>query len=182
MKLIALRAPCAVALFAALPAGVCPSSTASPPPDPYQPLTFLIGHCWKGTFPGSQQTDEHCFSWIYGGKFVRDEHVVHGADGRALQSGESIYPWDASAGQLQYLYVESSGGFVRSAVSAQSDALVFPPASYIDPQSGKAQTIRSRWQRTAEDAYEVLTEFQSGDGWVLGFRTRMQRVKDPAAS
>jgi hypothetical protein len=178
MRSFDLRARSAITTLALL----CQPSPASPPPTPYEPLTFLIGHCWKGTFAGDQRTDQHCFSWIYGGKFVRDEHVVRGADGRALQSGESIYLWDASSGQLQYLYVESSGGFVRGAVSAQSDALVFPPASYIDPQGGKAQTVRSRWQRTAEDVYEVLTEFQAGDGWVLGFKARMQRVKDAAAS
>lgn len=34
----------------------------------YGPLAFLVGHCWKGTFPGGKQTDEHCFSWIYDGK------------------------------------------------------------------------------------------------------------------
>ena len=97
--------------FRGCPRGSLPvSSTPSTPPDPYQPLTFLIGHCWKGALPGGQRIDE------------------------------------------------------------------------VDPQSGKAQTARSRWQRTAEDAYEVLTEFQAGDGWVLGFKARMQRVKDAAAS
>ena len=48
---------------------------AAPPAQGYQPLAFLVDHCWKGTFPGGQVTDEHCFSWIYGGKFVRDEVV-----------------------------------------------------------------------------------------------------------
>jgi len=35
-------------------------------------------------------TYEHCFSWIYGGKFVRDEHVVHRGAGRPDDFGESI--------------------------------------------------------------------------------------------
>jgi hypothetical protein len=51
------------------------------PPAPYQPLAFLVGHCWQGTFPDGKATDGHCFSWIYGSKFVRDEHVVHSGDG-----------------------------------------------------------------------------------------------------
>ncbi len=174
MKSFDPRTPCAITLLAL----ACQSSLASPPQAPYEPLTFLIGHCWKGTFAGDQRTDEHCFSWIYGGKFVRDEHVVRGSDGRAVQSGESIHLWDASSGQLQYLYVESSGGFCRGTVSVQSDALVFPPAGCVDMESGKTRTIRSRWQRAGEDAHEVLTEFQVPDRWVPGFKARMQRVKD----
>lgn len=169
-----LLAFCAIALGAL----ACRQSTAAPPPSPYEPLEFLIGHCWKGTFPGTERTDEHCFSWMYGGKFVRDEHVVRGGDGRALQSGESIYLWDAASGELQYLYIESSGGYCRGAVSSAKDALVFPPALYVDPQSGEAHNIRSRWQRTADDVYEVATEFELRDGWVPGFKARMQRVKD----
>jgi hypothetical protein len=53
-------------------------------------------------------TDEHCFSRICGGKFVRDEHVVH-RDGRPDAFGESIYLWDPAAGRLEYLYIESAG-------------------------------------------------------------------------
>ena len=57
-------------------------------PDPaYQPLEFLAGHCWKGAFPGGKQTDEHCFTWVYGGKFLRDRHTVR-ADGKPDALGE----------------------------------------------------------------------------------------------
>jgi hypothetical protein len=150
---------------------------AVPPPDPYQPLAFLVGHCWKGALPGGQQTDEHCFSWMYGGKFVRDEHVVRAGDGRSLQSGESIYVWDAASRQLQYLYVESSGGFSRGTVAAEQDGLVFPAASYIG-EGGKALAVRSRWTRAGDDAYDILTEFQEKEGWVRGFSLHMQRVRN----
>jgi hypothetical protein len=56
----------------------------------YQPLAFLAGHCWKGSFPGGKQTDEHCFTWIYEGKFLRDRHTVHG-EGQPDSLGESIF-------------------------------------------------------------------------------------------
>src|SRR5207344_2011873 len=85
---------------------------------PYQPLAFLIGHCWIGTFPDSEVTDKHCFSWVYGDKFVRDQHVVHRANGKPDDRGESIYLWDSAARQLQYLYIESGGGFSRGTVAA----------------------------------------------------------------
>jgi hypothetical protein len=140
----------------------------------FEPLAFLVGHCWKGTFPDGKMTDEHCFSWIYGGKFVRDEHVVHKGGGQPDGFGESIYVWDAPSGQLQYLYIESAGGFSRGIVSSENDALVFPAATYSE--KGQVQTYRSRWQRIGSDAYDVVTEFRDGDRWVPGFTIHMQKV------
>ena len=134
------------------------SMPAQAPPSPYQPLAFLVGHCWKGTFPDGKATDEHCFSWIYGGKFVRDEHVVHRGDGHPDGLGESIY----------------ASGFSRGTVSGEGDALVFPPASYLE--KGETQTYRSRWQPAGQDAYDVVTEFQVKDGWVPGFKLHMEKV------
>ena len=90
------------AAAAILLAGMAMAAPAEAPPAPYQPLAFLVGHCWKGTFPDGKATDEHCFSWIYGGKFVRDENI------------------------------ESAGGFSRGTVSGEGDALVFPPTSYLE--------------------------------------------------
>jgi hypothetical protein len=69
----------------------------------YEPLAYLVGHCWRGSFPGSTVSDEHCFSWVYGGKFVRDQHVVHHGDGKPDELGESIYVWDAATRRLEYL-------------------------------------------------------------------------------
>jgi hypothetical protein len=142
----------------------------------YQPLAFLVGHCWKGTFPGSSVSDEHCFSWIYGGRFVRDEHVLHRGAGQADAFGESIYLYDGLSGQLQYLYIESAGGYSRGTVSGEGAALVFPSTTYTE--DGHTRTYRSRWVRTASDAYEVVTEFQDNDRWVPGFTVHMQQVHD----
>jgi hypothetical protein len=141
-------------------------------PSGYEPLAFLVGHCWKGTFPDSQVTDEHCFSWIYGGKFVRDEHIVRGM-GPKDAFGESIYVWDAARRELQYLYIESAGGFSRGSVASEGDTLVFAPSTYTQDHS--THTIRSRWQRAGADAYEVLTETQNKDGWAPLFSVQMHR-------
>jgi hypothetical protein len=167
MKRILLRTLCAALLLA-------PAATMAAPDPAYQPLGFLAGHCWKGTFPDGKQSDEHCFAWIYDGKFLRDTHTVRG-DGHADMLGESIYFWDSSAKQLEYLYIESQGGFSRGAVGTDGDALVFPPTSYVE--DGVTQTYRSRWQRAGDAAYDVVTEFQAKDGWVPGFKVHMERVQ-----
>ena len=146
---------------------------AAPPASAYEPLAFLIGHCWKGTFPGSEVTDVHCFSWVYGDKFVRDVHVVHRGPGHE-DEGESLYLWDAASGELQYLYIESAGGFSRGTVARDGDTLVFPPSHYTE--NGEEQTYRSRWQRSGEHAYDVLTEFSVKGQWTPGFRVHMQEL------
>jgi hypothetical protein len=149
-----------------------PSFAAADALPAYQPLEFLAGHCWKGSFPGGR-TDEHCFSWIYEGKFLRDLHTLR-SDGHPDAWGESIYFWNSPAKQIEYLYIESGGGFSRGEVSADKDALVFPDTSYVE--SGKTQVYRSRWQRRGESAYDVVTEFRTADGWVSGFKVRMEQV------
>jgi hypothetical protein len=156
----------------ALCAPLAPCTAEAPPGAALQPLRFLVGHCWKGTFADGGATDEHCFSWIYGGKFVRDEHTVH-REGTPDAFGESIYLWNAAAGALEYLYIESSGGYSRGTVATDGDALVFPPASY--QENGHEQAYRSRWQRVGADAYDVVTEFRAQDRWVPGFMLHMRR-------
>ena len=175
MKLRHLWLSSAVALAAAA-AG--PAATAPQAADPYQPLAFLIGHCWKGSFAGDAHvTDEHCFSRVYGGKFVRDEHVVH-REGRPDAFGESIYLWNSATGQLEYFYIESAGGFLRGTVTAEDGALVFPAAGFVE--KGESTNVRSRWQRAGDDAYDVVTEFQVKDRWVPGFSLHMQRERGSA--
>lgn len=150
----------------------CGAANAEPAAG-YEPLAYLAGHCWKGVFPGGKQSDEHCFSWIYDGKFLRDRHTVRSA-GQPDSLGESIYFWDSASHQIQYLYIESDGGFSRGSVSADKEALVFPDTSYVE--NGKTQIYRSRWQRNGESAYDVVTEFQAKDGWAPGFKVHMERV------
>jgi hypothetical protein len=152
-----------------------PSCSFADPMVPYQPLAFLAGHCWRGTFPGGKQTDEHCFSWIYDGKFLRDRHTVH-ADGQPDALGESIYFWNSSQKQLEYLYIESDGGFSRGPVSQDQDSLIFPDTSYVE--NGKTTVYRSRWQHSAPNAYDVVTEFRGKDGWIPGFKVHMERLAD----
>src|SRR5579862_8164868 len=160
----------ATAGAAALLALALPAAT---PDAGLAPLAFLAGHCWRGTFHDGKTTDEHCFSWIYHGKFMRDRHVVR-TPGAPDGFGESIYLWDAATQQLQYLYIESGGGFSRGSVTAEGTTLVFPQSTYSE--GGKTQTIRSRWTRAGGDGYDVSPEFQGKDGWVPGFALHMQRV------
>jgi hypothetical protein len=151
---------------------VIPSMAAADPSAAYQPLAFLAGHCWSGSFPGGKQTDTHCFSWIYDGKFLRDKHTVR-TSGQPDALGESIYFWDSAAKHIEYLYIESDGGFSRGAVSTAGDSLLFPDTTFVE--DGKTQVYRSRWRHSAQNAYDVITEFQTNNNWVPGFTIHMER-------
>jgi hypothetical protein len=151
---------------------IIPFLAAADPSVSYQPLAFLAGHCWTGTFPGGKQTDTHCFSWIYDGKFLRDQHTVR-TPGKPDALGESIYFWDSAAKQIEYLYIESDGGYSRGAVSTDADSLVFPDTSFVE--NGKTQVYRSRWRRSADNAYDAITEFQTKNNWVPGFTIHLER-------
>lgn len=148
-------------------------SAAEAQPSPYAPLAYLADSCWQGALPGGKDVDTHCFSWVYGGKLLRDQHTVHGA-GHEDYLGETIYFWDAATQKLRYLYIENAGGSSLGAVEASGDTLVFPETSY--QEGGQTQLYRSRWQKSGTDAYDVITEFKGKDGWVPGFSAHMKKT------
>lgn len=148
------------------------ASGIAEPIDPLQPMAFLAGHCWKGEFPDGKRTDEHCFTWLYGGKALRDTHTVRAA-GRPDYVGETTYYWDSVAKRVEYLYVENLGGISRGSVENTPGALVFPATPYV--ADGETMTYRVRWTRLTDTSYEAWSEAQVKDGWATMFRLTMKR-------
>lgn len=154
MKKPSFALPLALAL-APLPAA------ASPDPA-LEPLAFLAGHCWIGTMPGTTDTDEHCFSWMYEGRYLRDRHVVRRGE-KAVYEGESIYYWHSVAKRVEYFYVTAAGGHAQGSMAAEGDTLDFPAAVMVS--GGKSFGFRGKWKRVGEDGYEVLREYETQKGW-----------------
>jgi hypothetical protein len=128
-----------------------------------EPLAFLAGHCWKGTIPGTPDTDEHCFSWIYDGKYLRDRHVVRRGD-KAVYEGESTYYWNSAAKQVEYFYVTAAGGHAHGRMVLEGALLTFPASTLIS--GGQSYGFRAQWKRAGDDGYEVLREYQAEQKWV----------------
>jgi hypothetical protein len=147
-------------------------SAAAAPIEPLQPMAFLAGHCWKGDFPDGKQTDEHCFTWLYDGKALRDTHTVR-APGRPDYIGETTYYWDSAAKRVEYVYIENLGGISRGNMQNTADALVFPATQYV--ADGQAMTYRVRWTRLSDTSYEAWSEMQGKDGWTTMFKLTMKR-------
>ena len=150
---------------------VCSTSIAEPI-EALKPMAFLAGHCWKGEFPDGKRTDEHCFTWLYEGKALRDTHTVR-APGKPDYVGETTYYWDSAAKRLDYLYVENEGGISRGSVQGAPDALIFPATQYI--ADGQTMTYRVRWTKLNDTAYEAWSETQGKDGWTTMFKLMMKR-------
>ena len=159
-------------MLAMLPLLLSLPAAAEIPSDPYASLAYLAGHCWAGTMRGGKDVDTHCFTWVYDRKFLRDQHVVKG-DGHADYVGETLYYFDSADKKLKYLYIENKRGSGAGAVAFADDALVFPPTEF--QADGKTQVYRSRWTKSGDDAYEVVTEFKQADGWGGGWNVRMER-------
>ena len=138
-----------------------------------EPLAFLVGSCWRGTFPDGRQTDTHCFTPAHGGAFVRDLHVVAGA--ARPYSGETLYRWDGAAGQIRFDYYASDGSHSGGAALPAADGLAFPAETHRAPD-GSETVIRSSWTRDGADAYLVRAEARQVERWRELWRMRMVRT------
>ena len=151
-----------------------PCFVTGAPLDALSPMAFLAGHCWKGTFPGSNRTDEHCFTWLYDGKALRDVHTVR-APGVPDYVGETTYYVDSLARRVEFVYIENLGGISRGTMQPTDGALVFPATQYVE--GGSAMTYRVRWTRTGDDSYEAWSEMQDKSGWTTMFKVMLTRVR-----
>jgi hypothetical protein len=133
-----------------------------------QPLAFLAGSCWKGTFTGRTVTDEHCFQWILNGRFLRDHHVVSGDS--APYEGETTYAWDPVQKRIVYWYIALPGYYSQGNIEAAAGALVFHDSLAISTP----QQLRSTWRPTGSDAYTVHVDDVTGaepkEAWSMVMR------------
>jgi len=145
------------ALLALASLAAAPPQTAAA--DPLAPLSFLVGHCWSGDFPNAMGRDTHCFEPMYGGKFVRDRHVLRGKQGDYL--GETIYAFDPAKKQIVYWYFSSDGDIDSSSVLPVVDGFDFPERHLTQP---KDLTMRTHWKRIGADRYEAINERKTDGG------------------
>ncbi|HYD38136.1 MAG TPA: SRPBCC family protein [Allosphingosinicella sp.] len=131
------------------------AKSASPPPlrAEFEPLRFLVGHCWRGEFKDGS-VDTHCFEGVYGGRHVRDRHEVKGPKG--IYRGETLYSWNGAARQVEYTYWNSSGGVSRGTMAAKAEGLDFGNETYTAPD-GRKLSISTLWRRVGDGAYESVS-------------------------
>jgi hypothetical protein len=124
--------------------------------DKLDPLSFLAGSCWKGTFTGRAVTDEHCFEWIMGGRFLRDHHIVRGDS--VPYEGETTYAWDASQKRITYWYIALPGFYSHGNVTFAEHSLVF----HDDLVASTERKLLTTWTGSGPDSYTVRVEEITG--------------------
>jgi hypothetical protein len=128
------------------------AQTSTTAPSKLAPLSFLAGSCWKGTFAGRNVTDEHCFTWIYDGRFLRDHHTVVGDS--VPYEGETTYAWDPSDKRIVYWYIAKPGFYSLGSVEPGEHALIF----HDNLRTAQARKLRTTWKGSGPDSYTVLVE------------------------
>ena len=154
------------------------AAQASPAPAPVlaaelRPLAFLVGSCWRATFPNGTSTDTHCYTMMPGGRQIRDVHAVEG--GPSAYGGEAIYRWDPQARRLRFDYYASDGGYSSGFADPVATGINFPEENYVGG-NGRAMTLRTV-QTGQGDAYSRTTSARQADGsWRELWTMRFTRV------
>jgi hypothetical protein len=171
-------AKCAVPAPAAVPLAPAASAAASPVAvtgtAKLAPLAFLADACWRGTMADGKATDTHCFSWILGGYFLRDRHIVR-TPGKPDYMGETLYYFDHEHKQVAYIYYEDGGAIARGVMLGEDKRLVFPDAEFV--HSGGKLVYRSTWTRLTDDSYRVFSEFKKDAKWAPELKMTLHRVQ-----
>ncbi len=129
----------------------------------FQTLNQLAGQCWQATFPDGKKVDTHCFSQVYGGAFIKDQHVVCGSE--KPYYGETWYVYDSKQETVTYHYYNSFGGVSDGSVAFKQQQLLFPDETY--QQGEQSVTYRTTWS-LADGQYTSAMQQQDAehvDGW-----------------
>jgi copper(I)-binding protein len=154
-----------------------PAASAAPAPTvaaELQPLAFLVGSCWRATFPNSTSTDTHCYTPMLGGRYIRDIHIVEGAP--APYGGETIFRWDTRARRIRYDYYASDGGTSGGFADPTATGIDFPEETYVGG-NGQTMTLRTVQTGNGGETYARTTSARQPDGsWREMWTMRFTRV------
>lgn len=168
-KLTGRRAGVAITCLALCPAFLV--RAGDEPSTDLQPLAFLAGHCWSGPFADGKSTDEHCYEWVYGGKFLRDRHIARG--GTKPYRGETLYYWDGAENAVAYIYFNSDGGVSRGLIKVDGETLSFPAERYTEGNT--TRVFGTTWIREGEERYATVTRELKDGKWQEAWRMAYSR-------
>ncbi len=137
-------------------------------------LVSLVGRCYQATFPDSEKIDTHCFSELYEGQFIVDDHLVCG-DGNDYQ-GKTIYAIEAKSKNIIYRYYNSLGGFSDGSVRYADGHLQFPEETY-QQADGPAKVYRTIWQLKGGSYVSMMDEKVADNQWQPIWKMNFKIVK-----
>lgn len=153
-------APLAFALcIATFPIRAADPATLAPH---FQPLAYLVGHCWRAPFADGKQRDLQCFESLYDGKLVGNSHMVQGSD--PLYEGQTIFSWDEANRRIRFHYFTSAGAVSEGHFVANADGTMTIPERHVG-KDGAVTELENLYQRDGEHTYRVVTRQKTAGGW-----------------
>jgi len=147
---------------------------ASAQSNPLAPMQFFQG-CWRGAFANSTTvTDVRCLAPMFGGAYVRDTHVIHGAP--QPYGGEAIYAYDPQARRIAVTYY-AIDGVERGFADPAGPGLSFPQADFVGAD-GSVTTLRATWTPDGPDKFVATAEFLENGRWVEHLHITYTRAPD----
>lgn len=118
--------------------------------------------------------DTHCFGWVYGGRHLRDRHVVRSDEGSEYR-GEAIYSWNAKRERIVYRYWNSDGGYSDGEI-VEADRWLISPEERYTGKDGREQLFRSAMRIRDGESYEARTEKLQDGEWREAWTVVFQRA------
>lgn len=143
----------------------------------FQPLAYLVGHCWRAPFADGKQRDLQCFESMYNGKLISNTHMVQGSD--PLYEGTSIFSWDAQKQRIRFHYFTSTGAVSEGWFEPDGEGMSIP--EHYTASDGRVIEIQNDYRRDGEYAYRVVTREKKGDKWEEVRNLRYVRTDAPEA-
>lgn len=143
----------------------------------FQPLEFLLGHCWRAAI-AEDRADLQCFKPVYGGTLVQNHHEVLGTDPR--YGGTTFYSFDPKSGQVRFHYFNSSGAVTEGHLVPMEDGFAIPE-THTSPD-GKVSGLESRFRRDGALAFVVETRRLKNEQWEDVATLRYVRVEPTEAA
>jgi hypothetical protein len=145
-----------------------PPSPAEPPPSPPEllaPFAKLVDGAWTAAF-NAEIYDEQSFSWVFGGRFLRNRHQVRTTkDGQVVYEGETIYAIDPTTSQIVWWYWNATGGHIVGTARWEDGVCIFEGENHGAP--GQTQRVRSTVE-IGDDGWTARIWYLATDGsWAL---------------
>ncbi|MFZ5608221.1 MAG: hypothetical protein ACOY99_01270 [Pseudomonadota bacterium] len=144
------------------------------------PLSALGNACWQGTRAEDKATEEHCYSWMLGGEFLRDAYVLKGKDTPDYK-GQTIYAQKIPGGAVEFTSLPAVGGIATGTGALEGDVLRFSETVEED-EDGAPRRLRSSLRLIDSDSYALLTEEWKAGRWVEIWSMTLTRMPDKLPS
>lgn len=136
------------------------ANASDPVSDPFEPMAFVIGHCWDGTLGGGSLAESHCFEWVHEGQLLGHRHTARGDE--PVYDGTTHFAWNPEEGRLVFLHASEQGIFSSGSVEVVDGVVAFPQRM-VTP--GGVRELKAVWSRPAENRYTVTVHERIEGDW-----------------